>query len=70
MGLPFDYQCEWDGCKTNLTFGIFKYSISSFKKALCIKHQKEERLKTMPRSMAELINRGVTSTRQDTKEET
>lgn len=39
MSIPFYHKCEYPGCDMSLTFGIFKFSITRFKKAYCMAHQ-------------------------------
>lgn len=39
----FDHTCEFPGCTKKLTFAVFKYSISVYKQALCVLHQRRAR---------------------------
>ena len=46
-------KCE--ECKIKITWGEYKYSMNAFKKALCVKCQKIERVKQNP-DTGKLVN--------------
>ena len=50
-------HCE--ECDTEVSEGIARYSLNTFKKILCMKHQKEEREKTYPPRLAEFLNKNL-----------
>ena len=39
-----DYKC--DNCKRRITNGVYRYSLNTFKKALCFNCQNTERIET------------------------
>jgi hypothetical protein len=51
--------CE--NCRKNITWGEYKYSLSTLKKVLCFNCQKEERKKTYPDKLADFINDSLSS---------
>jgi hypothetical protein len=52
-----DADCEV--CHKTITRGMENYSQNTFRKSLCFEHQKEERLKTYPKPLAEMMNKAV-----------
>lgn len=51
--------CANEGRETHISEGIYRYSMNTFKKALCIHHQKEEREKTYPAKLAKFLNKNL-----------
>lgn len=52
-----DYHCEQ--CDRKITHGVAKFSLRRFGQELCIKDQKMERLKELPKKLAEFINKRI-----------
>jgi hypothetical protein len=50
-------RCE--NCQKAIPWSVYKYSVSVFRKALCIECQKEEREKTYPPKQAKFINEDI-----------
>lgn len=43
-------------CGQKISWGVFNYSVSTFRKALCMECQKKERERTYPPKLAKFIN--------------
>jgi len=46
-------------CEVEVSEGIARYSLNTFKKILCMKHQREEREKTYPPRLAKFLNKNL-----------
>ena len=59
MVLKCEYEENGKPCSRDITRRVAWFSLRVFGKELCMDHQKEERYKTMPKKMAEVMNNMV-----------
>lgn len=52
-------KCEAEQCGKILSWGEYTFSMNKFRKKLCVRHQKEERVKTYPPKLAAFINKNI-----------